>query len=134
MQMIINTADHMFDFGREAATHHPFLLLHGELAAGKTTFAKGYASGLGIDPSIVHSPTFTYMNIYEETMLHIDMYRIEHSSDLLHKWLLDAIDEYDHVLIERPRRTEQYADEGRRELLIEKKGDQRKVTLQSYTS
>jgi tRNA threonylcarbamoyladenosine biosynthesis protein TsaE len=83
--MIIATAEHMFDRGREVAQHHPFLLVQGDLGAGKTTFTKGYAAGLGIDPDLVHSPTFTYMNVYNEKLLHIDMYRLEHSTDLLHK-------------------------------------------------
>jgi tRNA A37 threonylcarbamoyladenosine biosynthesis protein TsaE len=72
------------------------------------------------------------MNVYNEKLLHIDMYRLEHSTDLLHKWLLDAIDQHDYVVIEWPKRTEQYADEGRMQLLIEKKGDTRDVTLSLY--
>lgn len=129
--MIISTPEAMFEYGSEAAKHHPFVLLQWELGAGKTTWTKGYAAGLDIDPALVHSPTFTYMNIYEEKLLHIDMYRMENPADLLHKWLLDAIDQYDHIVIERPKRTEQYAGEGRIQLLIEKKGDARDVTLSS---
>lgn len=52
--------------------------LDGDLGAGKTAFSQGFARGLGID-SVVNSPTFTILNIYEEGRLplyHFDVYRI----------------------------------------------------------
>ncbi len=130
--MIISTPEIMFDLGREIAGKHSLILLRGELGAGKTTFSKGFAKGLDIDPDLVHSPTFTYMNIYDEKMLHIDMYRLENPQDLLHKGILDAIDEYEYVVIERPKRTEQYADGSRKEILIEKKDNARDIVLNNY--
>ncbi len=36
--------------------------LYGDLGAGKTHLAKGIASGLGIDPDDVTSPTFTLIS------------------------------------------------------------------------
>ena len=53
-------------------------VLSGDLGAGKTTFTKGFAQGLGID-EIVTSPTFTIMNEYQGTkfmLYHFDMYRL----------------------------------------------------------
>lgn len=55
------------------------ILLEGELGAGKTTFAKGVAEGLGID-RIVKSPTYTLIREYKEGRLplyHMDLYRLE---------------------------------------------------------
>lgn len=55
------------------------LALFGELGTGKTSFTKGVvASFCEIDPLQVHSPTFTYLNIYKgkETIYHFDLYRI----------------------------------------------------------
>ena len=52
--------------------------LVGDLGAGKTTFAKGFAQGLGVK-DVVTSPTFTIMNEYQgKTMplYHFDMYRL----------------------------------------------------------
>lgn len=57
---------------------HVFVL-SGDLGAGKTTFTKGFALGLGIK-EIVTSPTFTIMNSYQGTkfpLFHFDMYRLE---------------------------------------------------------
>jgi tRNA threonylcarbamoyladenosine biosynthesis protein TsaE len=108
--MIIDTPQAMHDWGKACAETYSKVLLSGPLGAGKTTFAKGYAEGLGIDPDQVHSPTFTYINIYDDKLLHIDMYRLEQSEDLTMKGILDVIDEYDHIIIERPKRTEQYVD------------------------
>src|SRR5947207_15090499 len=56
------------------------ILLHGELGAGKTLFAKGLAAGFGvIDVDEVSSPTFTLINQYSERIkiYHIDLYRIQ---------------------------------------------------------
>jgi len=41
------------------------VLLSGELGAGKTAFVRGVAKGLGIGASVVSSPTFVIMNVYE---------------------------------------------------------------------
>ncbi len=58
------------------------LILTGELGAGKTTFVKGLAEGLGIT-CLVRSPTFTVVNIYKGplTLYHIDLYRLEGSNE-----------------------------------------------------
>ncbi|ANZ58438.1 tRNA (adenosine(37)-N6)-threonylcarbamoyltransferase complex ATPase subunit type 1 TsaE [Fructilactobacillus lindneri] len=55
------------------------LLLDGELGAGKTTFTKGLAQGLGIKRNI-KSPTFTIVREYQAGRLplyHMDVYRLE---------------------------------------------------------
>lgn len=55
------------------------ILLDGDLAAGKTTFTKGIAKGMGIN-EIVNSPTFTimkqYTNEYGKSLYHLDLYRL----------------------------------------------------------
>lgn len=51
--------------------------LVGDLGAGKTTFAKGFAKGLEIS-ELVTSPTFTILNTYDGRLplYHFDMYRL----------------------------------------------------------
>lgn len=61
------------------------LLLHGDLGAGKTTFVKGLAKGLGVkDASEVKSPTFVIMHVYKTRipLYHFDLYRLEKGADL----------------------------------------------------
>ncbi|WP_027390231.1 tRNA (adenosine(37)-N6)-threonylcarbamoyltransferase complex ATPase subunit type 1 TsaE [Chrysiogenes arsenatis] len=60
------------------------LLLEGDLGAGKTTFAKGFAAALGIDARNVTSPTYTLMNEYvgeNGRLCHCDLYRLQSADD-----------------------------------------------------
>src|SRR5215831_14470252 len=57
-----------------------YILLYGDLGAGKTLFAKGLAAGFDVDDvDEVSSPTFTLINQYSGRIriYHIDLYRIE---------------------------------------------------------
>ncbi|WP_249871591.1 tRNA (adenosine(37)-N6)-threonylcarbamoyltransferase complex ATPase subunit type 1 TsaE [Oceanobacillus saliphilus] len=58
------------------------ITLEGELGAGKTTFTKGLANGLGVKRNI-SSPTFTIIKEYEGELplYHMDVYRLEHSEE-----------------------------------------------------
>ncbi|MBO7095090.1 tRNA (adenosine(37)-N6)-threonylcarbamoyltransferase complex ATPase subunit type 1 TsaE [bacterium] len=38
-----------------------------------------------MDPKKVQSPTYTYVNVYDDKLLHIDMYRLETFKDLIEK-------------------------------------------------
>jgi tRNA threonylcarbamoyladenosine biosynthesis protein TsaE len=62
--------------------------LYGDLGAGKTTFTKGVAKGLGISDRII-SPTFSLVRQHEidrqssiNTLYHIDLYRLENEEDI----------------------------------------------------
>ncbi len=62
----------------EAAKAGMIITLDGDLGAGKTLFAQGFAIGLGINEPI-NSPTFTILQEYEGGRLplyHFDVYRI----------------------------------------------------------
>ena len=60
--------------------------LVGGLGAGKTHFVKGLAAGLGLDPEMVTSPTFTLLHEYRAPgarlpLFHADFYRLEHAAE-----------------------------------------------------
>src|SRR5206468_11535002 len=77
------------------------ILLHGDLGAGKTLFAKGLADGFGVaDASEVTSPTFTLINQYSGRVkiYHIDLYRIE-TGALVGLGLEEIFDETDAAII-----------------------------------
>lgn len=81
-ELIINNAEEMMELGKTLAQQvcsGDVLLLDGDLGAGKTTFTKGLALGLGIKRNI-KSPTFTLIREYRDGKLplyHMDMYRLE---------------------------------------------------------
>lgn len=68
-------AKSLADFLKEGSV----LLLEGNLGAGKTTFTKGIAEGLGIK-EVIKSPTYTLIREYQSGRLplyHMDVYRLE---------------------------------------------------------
>ncbi len=59
------------------------ILLNGGLGAGKTVFVKGLARGLDIQ-SLVKSPTYTIIDVYQDARLplvHFDLYRLSDSDE-----------------------------------------------------
>lgn len=62
-----------------------FIALDGELGAGKTSFVRGLARGLGIDPHTVASPTYVTMQSYSGgrlPLIHIDVWRMKELQEL----------------------------------------------------
>ena len=118
--MKISTPQQMLDFWIALAKEHKILLLHGELGAGKTLLTKGFAKWLGLNEHHVQSPTYAYLNVYDSKLLHIDMYRIKEYKELVEKWIIDQINEYEHIVIERPKFIDQLPFKKSTELHIKK--------------
>jgi tRNA threonylcarbamoyladenosine biosynthesis protein TsaE len=81
-EFISRAPEETFNLGKEFGNQlcgGEILLLDGPLGAGKTIFVKGVASGLGIDPEEVTSPSFTLVNPYQGRLsfVHIDLYRLD---------------------------------------------------------
>lgn len=68
----------------ENAKEGDIYCLDGDLGAGKTVFAKGFAAGLGITEPVT-SPTFTIVREYRNGRLplfHFDVYRISDPDEM----------------------------------------------------
>jgi tRNA threonylcarbamoyladenosine biosynthesis protein TsaE len=81
------------------------IALSGDLGAGKTTLSRGVLRGLGFEGD-VPSPTFTIVQPYEQLVVpvwHVDLYRIENSSELEQLALDDAREEV-AMIVEWPER------------------------------
>jgi tRNA threonylcarbamoyladenosine biosynthesis protein TsaE len=76
------------------------VLLNGELGAGKTTFVRGVARGVG-SAAPVASPTFQLVRVYPGRLqlAHVDLYRIENSGELADLGL-DELSDQGAVVVE----------------------------------
>lgn len=77
--------------------------LTGELGAGKTTFAKGFAKGLGIKEKII-SPTFVLIKQYripntDKIFYHLDLYRLEDTNHLNDLGLKDILNNKKNIVL-----------------------------------
>ena len=94
-----------FEYARamgEKAKAGDVIALTGEMGAGKTVFAKGFAKGLGVKET-VNSPTFTLVQIYDDGRLplyHFDVYRIEDPSEMEETGFDDDIEGSGVTLVE----------------------------------
>lgn len=81
------------------------LLLQGDLGAGKTTLARGFARGLGVQGDIT-SPSFSLLNVHRgrRQLLHVDAYRLTEPAQV-DALLLDEVAESPfNLLVEWPER------------------------------
>lgn len=117
----------------KAARPGDLLCLVGDLGAGKTQFAKGFAVGLGID-DVVSSPTFVLMSEYAGRlpMFHIDLYRLADAADALAGGLIDERQLEGVALVEWAERLGDALPAARLDVLIDGSGDdERRITLRA---
>lgn len=112
---------------RLAAVARPgdLLCLVGDLGAGKTQFAKGFAVGLGITDT-VSSPTFVLMTEYAGRLplFHLDLYRLDDAADALAGGLLDERQVEGAVLVEWAERLGPALPVNRLDVVIDGTGDE----------
>ena len=107
--------------------------LVGDLGAGKTQFAKGFAVGLGITDT-VSSPTFVLMTEYAGRLplFHLDLYRLDDAADALAGGLIDERQLAGVVLVEWAERLGAALPSGRLDVHLDGTGDDpRRITLRA---
>lgn len=135
------SADETIEAGRVIAkllAPPKFLILRGELGAGKTTLVKGVAEALdAADADEVTSPTFTLIHEYEGTrdtepvrLYHLDLYRIEGERQLETLGLDDLSGPDSIVLVEWGEKFSSVVNRSNGEIVMTSTGgDSRKITL-----
>lgn len=136
-----SSAEETINAGREIAkllTPPKFLILRGDLGAGKTTLVKGIAEALdAADADEVTSPTFTLIHEYEGTrdgapmkLYHIDLYRIEGERQLETLGLDELSGSDTVVLVEWGEKFPSVVNRSNGEIVMKSTGgDSRKITL-----
>jgi tRNA threonylcarbamoyladenosine biosynthesis protein TsaE len=85
MEFLTNSADQTqqaaYQIAKKFQKNGGVIALIGDLGAGKTTFAQGFAKALGVKDKVI-SPTFVLVRQHplpdsERTLFHIDLYRLE---------------------------------------------------------
>jgi len=108
--------------------------LFGDLGTGKTVFARGLAGILGIPPSKIKSPTFTFQRRHSHgkyRFYHFDFYRVLAADDLIRTDLEEALADNNGLVVAEwaqniadalpPKRIDiecRYVDEKQREFII----------------
>ena len=127
--MIINSISELEQFIKKLLKEgKKKFLLKWDLWAGKTEFTKQLAKQLGIKN--ISSPTYTYINTYDNKLLHWDFYRINSEEEFLNLGIADEIPEYEYVCIEWPKFEHLYDDWEFTRIKIEKLPDnKRKIEI-----
>ena len=113
---------------------HGIIALTGDLGAGKTTFVQGFAKGAGIKDKII-SPTFVLIRQHQipnckKVLYHIDLYRLENSSELNSLGIEELLSDKNIVLIEWAEKGSNILTKESIQIYIEKlKVNQRKIKI-----
>lgn len=104
--MIIRSEQEMLDFGKSFAesitsTGDAVIELIGDVGAGKTTFVRGFAEGLGIKEPVT-SPSFTISKSYalpnNKRLVHYDFYRLS-DPGLMSEDLKESLDDNNTITV-----------------------------------
>lgn len=128
---VSNSEDETREFGRKLAKQlkeKDIVFIFGDLGAGKTCLVKGIVDGLGLTNEHVRSPTFTIINKYigENTVYHIDFYRIEAAKEIEELGIEEFSGKEGVTLIEWPEKIVKYLPQAQCEIKINILGENKR--------
>ena len=127
----------VYDVGEDSNRQYPssiLIELIGDVGAGKTTFVRGLAEGLGIKENIT-SPSFTISKTYalpnSKTLTHYDFYRLNNPG-LMQEDLKEKIKENNIIIIEWANSVANILPKNRIKITITKNDDDsRTIVIQN---
>jgi tRNA threonylcarbamoyladenosine biosynthesis protein TsaE len=120
--------------GRSARPNDVFALW-GELGTGKTVLARGVASGLGLEPDAISSPTFIILREHgggRMPLFHVDLYRLE-GADLVNTGWEECLEAGGVTVIEWPDRAGAVLPADRLDVRLEHISDTKRSIVISAT-
>ncbi|MBU1088181.1 MAG: tRNA (adenosine(37)-N6)-threonylcarbamoyltransferase complex ATPase subunit type 1 TsaE [Candidatus Omnitrophica bacterium] len=121
LNLTTNTPEQTIVWGKQLARFlkpGDVIALSGNLGAGKTTFVKGIAQGLGINKKQVNSPSYVLIREYKGKnieLFHCDLYRLDNVEQISFLGIEDYFDREGVLVIEWAKRAgdllpDQYLD------------------------
>lgn len=114
------------------------IAFYGDMSAGKTTFIKYLCQELGVEPSLVNSPTYAIVNEYEargdQLIFHFDFYRIKDENEAYDMGYENYFYSNHYCFIEWPEKIANLLPENLLKINIESEANMRIFTIEEINS
>ena len=140
MRVIINSIEELPALAARIskAYSNRVIAFYGDMSAGKTTFIKYLCQELGVDPSLVNSPTYTIVNEYEtrgdQLIFHFDFYRIKDENEAYDMGYENYFYSNHYCFIEWPEKIANLLPENLLRIHIESEANMRIFTIEEIKS
>ena len=140
MRVIINSLEELPDLAARItkAYSNKVIAFYGEMSAGKTTFIKYLCEELGVDPTLVNSPTYAIVNEYEtrgdQLIFHFDFYRIKDENEAYDMGYENYFYSNHYCFIEWPEKIANLLPENLLRIHIESEANMRIFTIEEIKS